>query len=143
MQMVAIEYPQVSKPVGTTETRSAVRSPSSRPEPAELPGSLSDRFWNEIASSPRVIQRFYTMNNNPTDDTPLSVKDICARLKCGRTIAFNLLRTGEIKSFTVGGRLRRTTSTFLDEYVRRQITSVPRTTDAGNGIAAPVRGERK
>ncbi len=46
----------------------------------------------------------------------LTIEEAARRLRIGRTLMYELVRTGEIRSVTIG-RLRRIPTRCLDEYV--------------------------
>jgi excisionase family DNA binding protein len=38
----------------------------------------------------------------PPTDEPLTLEEVCRELKIGRTLLYDVLRTGELRSFTIG-----------------------------------------
>ena len=64
------------------------------------------------------------MNKNPSDDIltgfpdVLCVEDIISILRCSRTVAYRMVRSGEIKTFTVGKSYRILKSELIN-YMRR------------------------
>lgn len=53
------------------------------------------------------------------EDVPLvlTVPELCEKLKIGRNTAYNLLRSGEIRSIRVGAKKIRIPYSALEEYI--------------------------
>ena len=54
------------------------------------------------------------------DKEILSPEEVAAVLGCGRTMAYSLIRSGAIPSFTIG-RLRRVRRTDLDRFIEERV----------------------
>jgi excisionase family DNA binding protein len=54
------------------------------------------------------------------NDQLLTIRDVAARLRCGRDLAYQLVASGEVPSVRIGGgRLIRVRSSLLDDYLSR------------------------
>ena len=60
------------------------------------------------------------MKQTPNRDEVLTPEELARFLKCGRTFAYRLLGTGEVRSFTVG-RLRRIRREDAERYVEARV----------------------
>lgn len=58
-----------------------------------------------------------------TDDLLLTVPETMARLRLSRWMVYNLIRTGQLETVTIG-RCRRVPRAALDEFVTRLRTEV-------------------
>ncbi|WP_406158928.1 helix-turn-helix domain-containing protein [Streptomyces sp. NBC_01005] len=59
------------------------------------------------------------------DDELLTVPEVMARLKIGRSALYDLLRTRRLASLTIG-RARRIPAHALDDYVQRHLEEASR-----------------
>lgn len=53
----------------------------------------------------------------------LSVNEVATELGCGRDTVYRLLTTGQLRSITVGGRLRRIRSEDLRAYIDSRVAT--------------------
>lgn len=58
------------------------------------------------------------MNSNTTPRLMLDILDVAAALDCGRSLAYELVLSGQIKSVKIG-RLRRIPQEDLEAYVAK------------------------